>query len=98
MTSAVDLKAQDPLNCSRRALVYFTLIGNKAPPTARGSSEVARIYLHTGNNGLSLVFEHYSIPIGRIFHLGRSHRCCPVRATGGSIPCGRYLLAPLTEN
>ncbi len=24
--------------------------------------------------------------------------CCPVRATGGSLPCGRYLFAPLTGN
>ncbi len=24
--------------------------------------------------------------------------CCPVRTTGGSLPCERYLLAPLTGN
>ncbi len=26
----------------------------------------------------------------------RSHGCCPVCATGGALPCGRYLHAPLT--
>ncbi len=30
------------LKCSRLALGYFTLIGDKAPPAARDSSEVAR--------------------------------------------------------
>ncbi len=30
------------LKCSRLASGYFTLIGDKAPPTARDSSEVAR--------------------------------------------------------
>ncbi len=30
------------LNCLRRTPSYFTLIGDKAPPAARGSSEVAR--------------------------------------------------------
>ncbi len=37
---------------------YFTLIGDKAPPAARDSSEVARafnrrFYPHTGNGALS---------------------------------------------
>ncbi len=45
------------LNCSRRAPVYFTLVGDKASPAARNSSEVARAlnwrcYPHTGNGGL----------------------------------------------
>ncbi len=44
------------------------------------------------------VYDQKPILVGRIFHLGRSHRCCPVRATGGSLPCGRYLLAPLNGN
>ncbi len=35
---------------------------------------------------------------GRIFHPGRSHGCCPVRATVGSLPCGHYWLAPVTGN
>ncbi len=44
----------NPLNCSRRAPGYFTLIGDKAPHAARDSSEVARslnrrCYPHAGN-------------------------------------------------
>ncbi len=27
-----------------------------------------------------------------------SYECCPVGVTGGSLPCGRHLLAPLTGN
>ncbi len=42
------------------------------------------------------MFEQKPILVGSIFHLGRSHGCCPVRGTGGSLPCGRYLLATLT--
>ncbi len=34
--------------------------------------------------------------VGRISHPRRSHGCCLARATGGSLPCGPYLLAPLT--
>ncbi len=45
-----------------------------------------------------LAFEHSPILVGRIFHPERSHGCCPVRATRGSLPCGRYVLAPLTGN
>ncbi len=45
-----------------------------------------------------LVFEQEAILVGIIYHPERSHGCCPVRATGGSLPCGRYLLALLTEN
>ncbi len=30
------------VKCSRRATGYFTLIGDKAPPAARDSSEAAR--------------------------------------------------------
>ncbi len=44
------------------------------------------------------MFEQYSILVGRIFHPGCSHGCCSVRATRVSLPCGRYLLAPLTGN
>ncbi len=32
------------LNCSRRALGYFTLIGDRTLPTARDSSKVARTW------------------------------------------------------
>ncbi len=32
------------------------------------------------------------------FHQRRSHAWCPVRTRGGSLPCGRYLRIPLTEN
>ncbi len=40
---AVAVQAQRrELNCSRRAPDYFTLTGDKAPPAARDSSEVAR--------------------------------------------------------
>ncbi len=43
VTFTVVVKAERrELNCSRRAPGYFTLIGDKAPPAARGSSEVAR--------------------------------------------------------
>ncbi len=46
------------VKCSRRAPGYFTLIGDKAPPAARDSSEVARAqkqrcYPHTGIGGHS---------------------------------------------
>ncbi len=34
------------LNCSRRASGYFTIIGDKAPPATRGSSEFARVGYH----------------------------------------------------
>ncbi len=44
------------------------------------------------------MFEQQPILVGRIFHPGRSHGCCPARATGGSLPCGRYLLASLNVN
>ncbi len=36
------------------------------------------------------------IMVGKVVHPVQSHGYCPVRATGGSLPCGRYLLAPLT--
>ncbi len=39
-----------------------------------------------------MVFKQQPILVGRIFHPGRSHGCCPGRTTGGSLPCGRYLL------
>ncbi len=45
-----------------------------------------------------LMFEQYPFLGIRIFHSGRSHGCCSVHATGCSLPCGRYLLAPLTRN
>ncbi len=46
----------------------------------------------------TLVFEQQPILFGRTFHPLRSRGCCPVRATGCSLPCGRYYLAPLTGN
>ncbi len=82
------------LKCSRRAPGYFTLIGDKAPPAAR-YIEATLLSSHRKRWSL-LVFERKPIHIGRIFHPGRSRGFCPVRATGGSLPCGRYLLAPLT--
>ncbi len=53
------VKALHPeLNCSKTAPGFFTPIGDKAPPAARYSSEVARAldgrcYSHTGNGELS---------------------------------------------
>ncbi len=44
------------VHCSRREPGFFTLIGDKAPSTARDGSEVARALnrrdLHTGNDDL----------------------------------------------
>ncbi len=59
------------LNCSWRASCYFKLFGDKAPPTARHSSEVSRTwsrrcYPHTGNGVSNLVFELYPILAKRI--------------------------------
>ncbi len=66
---------------------YFTLIGDKAPPVACAYNQ--RCYHpHTGNSGPILCLS------SRIFYPGQS----PVRATGGSLPCGCYLRAPLTGN
>ncbi len=36
--------------------------------------------------------------MGRVFHPGRSHGCCPVCALWGLLPCERCLLAPVTGN
>ncbi len=81
----------------------FTLIDDKAPPAARDSSEVAstlnrRCYPHTGNGGLSWRLRSSPSLSWRTFYQGRSHECCPVRTTGGSLPCQRYLSATLTRN
>ncbi len=70
------------LNCSRRAPGYFT---------------AARRYPHTGNGGLSwCLSSSLSVMVG-LFHPGRSHGCCPGRATEGSPLCGRYLLAGIKK-
>ncbi len=42
LSTAIVLAEREELNCSRRASGYFTLIGEKAPPAARDSSEVVR--------------------------------------------------------
>ncbi len=34
-----------------------------------------------------------AILVSRIFHPKRSHGCCLILATEGSLPCGRYLIA-----
>ncbi len=91
------------LDCSLRAYGFFTLICEKTPPAARDSSEVARALNrrcdpHIGNGGHSLGFEQEPILVGRVFYPGWSHGCWPVRATGVALPCGRYLLVPLTLN
>ncbi len=45
---AVAVQAQRrELKCSRRAPGYFTLIGDKAPPAASDSSEVAHVVILT---------------------------------------------------
>ncbi len=67
----------------------------KVPPTAASNVEILRAFW---KRWAQFVFEQWSILLGRVFHLGRSHGCCPVRAKGSSRPCGRCLLAPLTGN
>ncbi len=44
-----------------------------------------------------LVFKQQLILVDRIFHSGRGHGCCPVRATRGSLLRERYLRAPWGE-
>ncbi len=57
------------------------------------------VRLHVGKtNVVTLTPKTVGAVIGKIFHPGRSHGWCPVRATGGSLPCGRKLPAPLTGN
>ncbi len=40
-------------------------------------------------------FEQQPFLVGRFVYTGQSHGCCPVRATGGSLPRERDLLVPL---
>ncbi len=40
-------------------------------------------------------YEKQATLVRRIVDPGRNHKYCPVRATGNSLPCERYLLAPL---
>ncbi len=75
------------LKMSARLLL---LIGDKASLAARDSGEVPRVL--SWKRQAQLVFEQQSILVGKIFHPGRSHGCCPVRTTGGSLLCRRYLL------
>ncbi len=56
------------------------------------------VVILTPETSAPLVFEQWPILVGMIFHPGRSHGCCPVHAAEGSLPCGRYLIAPLTGN
>ncbi len=63
---------------------YFTLIGDKAPPAAHDSSAATRVLLSSHRKRQAqLVFKQMPILVGRIFHIGYSLGCCPVRATGG---------------
>ncbi len=70
----VVVKAQrQELKCSRRAPGYFTVIGNKVPPAARDSSEVARsqkqrCYPDTGNGGHRWCLSSSLFLCFRIFH------------------------------
>ncbi len=61
------------------------LIGDEAPPIL-----LRKLLVH-------LVLMHSPTLVSRIVHPGWSDGCCPVRATGGSLPRGRCLLPPLTE-
>ncbi len=70
-----------------RILGYFTRVGDKTPPAALGSTEVVRheagvVILTTETPGL--------FGFRAVCHPG----CCPVHATGGSLPRGRYWLVP----
>ncbi len=73
-------------------------MGDKAPPAARDSSKVARTqtqrcYPHIGNDRHS-----WCLRSSLSLSVGRSRGCWSVCATGGSLPWGCYLLAPLTGN
>ncbi len=68
---------------------------------AVGFGTASRAQLQQQLTSLSLhrkwwVVEQWPILVSRIFHPGRSHGCSPDCATGGSLLCGRYLLAPLS--
>ncbi len=67
------------------ALPYYC---GRAPPTARDGSEVDVVIRTPEWGGGSIC--------GKPWSVGRSHTCCPARATESSLPCERCLLAPLT--
>ncbi len=68
----------------KKSTCLLHLIGGKAPLAARCISEVVQyVVILTSESA----FKHPGP--------GWSHGCCP---TGGSLPCGRYLLAPLNGN
>ncbi len=69
------------------------LIGYKASPAERDSRGCTCVKL-TFLSSQYLVF----VFVDRMFHPGWSHGCCPVRATGDSLPWEYYLLAPLAGN
>ncbi len=78
-------------------LATSTPAGDKTPSAALDNSEVARAlkqrcYPHNGNGD-----HNWCLSRSPSLSVGFSvHGCSPVRATGGSLPCGRYILAPLT--
>ncbi len=90
------VKALHPeLNCSRIATGYFSLIGDKAPPAARYSSEVVRAldgrcYPHTGNGEIRWCFSS-SLSLS----VGFSIQTLSDPRLRGSLLWGRYLLAKL---
>ncbi len=45
-----------------------------------------------------LMFEQESILVVMTAHHGEGRGCCLVSATGDSLQCGRFLLAPLSGN
>ncbi len=71
---------------SQKSAWLLCKFGNKAPPTTRVSSEVARAFSQRKLQ-FHLGFEQKSIMVSRIVHPGRSHWCCLFRVTEGSVPC-----------
>ncbi len=82
---------------SRRAPGYDTLIGAKAPPAEHDSNDSCTLLFSYQKRRSHLVFEQQPNLVSRIFYHGCCHGCCPVRATGGSLPCGHYLLSSLNK-
>ncbi len=76
------------------------LIGDKAPPAARDSDEVARAlnqhcYSHIVNGGrIWCLSSRPSLSLR--FPIQEEAMDVSGSAPRGSLPCGRYLLAPLT--
>ncbi len=70
------------------------LVTSPLSVTRLHQSHAIVVRLHVRKSNVVTLTPETVDTVGRIFHLG----CCLVRATGGSLPCRRYLLAPLTGN